>query len=154
MSTRSQAALGSELERSNAKSRATFAWAWMLAMPLIAFGIIFGTLRPGVSGTLGGWGLAFLVLSLLWLVLLVPAAIVLRSHCFRAAWRGKPIDAVSYTRGMLTVWMALDGVAILSLASCVASGALVPGILPGALAVLLLVFSGPSDRAMGLSEGE
>jgi len=150
MTSQTRAVLGSELERTNARSRATFAWGWMLVMPLVAFGVVVGTLRPSAAGGVSALGLGLLVLSLLWLVLGVPAAIVLRSHCFRAAWRGKPVDAVSYTRGLLTVWVALELVAILSLASCVASEALLPGVLPGALAVLLLGFARPSARAMGL----
>ncbi len=150
--SRYDAALGTELERTNALEAVVWAWRAMVGMPLVAFAVIQGTLSPATSGQLTGLGLLFLVLSLLVLVLVLPPAILLRAHCFRAAWRGQPVDPVSYTRGLLTVWLVMVGAAVLSLASCVASETLLPGILPGALAMILLALTGPSAKALALPE--
>ncbi len=153
MSRRYQAALGTELERSNALSAAVWAWRGLIAIPLVAFLVVIATSGLGpTSGWLHGWGLIFLVVALLWLALVTPPVYILRSHCFRAAWRGKPIDPPSYVRGLVTVWVVLEIIVMLSLASCVASGSLLPGVLPGALALMLLAFSGPQARALGLEE--
>jgi len=154
MSKRYAQALGTELERTNALSAAMWAWRALLVIPLAAFAAVMATAGLGPSGGawLEGWGLLFLVVALLCLALVAPPVYILRSHCFRAAWRGKPIDPPSYVRGLITVWVVLEMTVLLSLASCVASGALLPGVLPGALALMLLAFSGPSARALGLDE--
>lgn len=145
-------AMGSELERGNAMSAVNWAWRALVALPVAAFFLAAGTWAIGVgeTGEPGGWGLIFLLAALLCLALVVPPVFVLRSHCFRAAWRGRPVDPPSYVRGLMTVWVVLEMVVLLSLASCLAYGDLLPGVLPGVLAWTLLAFCGPSERALGL----
>ena len=151
MSLQSENVLGGELERTNALSWARWLWRGLMLMPVIVFILIMQELQASPGGG-SVWGVIFLVLALLWLALAAPVAYVLRSHCFRASWFGKPVDPESYVRGLITVWVVLEVVAILSLASCAASGSLLPGVLPGTLALILMALSGPSARALGLDE--
>lgn len=151
MTSRHDVALGTVLERSNSLSSARWAWRAMLAIPLIGFALVVRTLDP--SGPVTGPALLLLLVAVLWLALVAPMAILLRSHCFGAAWGGgQPIDPPSYLRGLVTVWLTLEIVAIVSLASCVAADALMPGILPGVLALALLALTGPSGRALQLTD--
>ena len=127
------------------------AWAWwggLLAMPVVLLLVAAGlsVLEQALSWSVGA--VLFLVLATLWLVLVLPGVLVLRSHCLRAAWRGRPLRAEAYLRGMRTVWGTLEVAALLGVLGAVASGSWLPCLLPTAIAWSALALLSPSERAM------
>jgi len=128
--------------------RALAVWCGLLVLSVAVSVLVVvaarhrGEAAMGVAGWLVfGWAVA-------WLLLGVPAALVLRSHCFRLPWQGLKVEADSYLRGMLTVWGALVIGWMLSLLAVAVSGAVLPGLLPAGLAAMLLALTPPSGSAM------
>lgn len=134
-----------------AREAVVAAWAWwgtLIAVPIVVAGLGAWVLGPleGVSTQLRGT--VFAVAAGLWVLGAGPAAFVLRSHCFRAAWQGRGVEPARYLRGVLTAWAAWEVGALLSVVGCLASGAWLPCALPGVLALMALVALPPSGRAV------
>ncbi|MGB0768233.1 MAG: hypothetical protein ACPGYV_11035 [Phycisphaeraceae bacterium] len=132
-------------------------WRSWIGLLVVSGGALIAVLltQPGVSAAEGSSGgrLAGSVLvgvSIAWLVLLGAAVLLLRSYCFRAVWDGRPVEAGSYLKGMYQVWGVLVVGALLGVLGAVLMGAVLPGGLVAMGAVLMLVFSRPSGRALGV----
>lgn len=126
---------------------------WIALLVLACAGLVVVLLTQPASPSGGSSGLAGRVvvgLSVAWLVLLGAAVLVLRSYCFRALWDDRPVEPGSYLKGMYQVWGVLAVGALLSVLGAVLMGAVLPGGLVVVVAVLLLIFSRPSGRALGL----
>lgn len=126
-------------------------WTWWLAMlaaPVVVLAAGMWVLGPA-EAVRWGVGTTFITAATgLWLLTATPAAVLLRSHCFRAAWRGRPVAAPRYLRGMLTVWGVLEAAALAGAAGVVVTGAWLPCALPAATAMMLIAVLWPSARAM------
>ncbi|HEX7009869.1 MAG TPA: hypothetical protein VF184_07800 [Phycisphaeraceae bacterium] len=132
-------------------------WAWMawtalLLTPFVLFVVTIAVIGLSAWGD-GGGGSAFVsnlffAISMIWLLVAVPGAFVLRSHCFRAYWEGGTVDPRSYLRGMLTIWLAAEIGGIVALLGCLLSGMLMPCLLPAAVAFMLFTPFWPTGEAM------
>lgn len=126
---------------------------WIALLVVSVVGLLAVFLTQPSSPEAGPTGLAGRVVvgvALAWLVLLGAAVLVLRSYCFRALWDGRPVEPGSYLKGMYQVWGVLTVGSLLSVLGALLMGAVLPGGLVVIVAVLLLVFSRPSGRALGL----
>ena len=127
------------------------AWLWWLALLLIPFFVFIGVVwvlslteaepRPSVS-------LGFFIASLVWMLVTVPGAFVLRNYCFKAYWEGRTVEPRSYVRGMLTIWLAPEVGGLLALLGVLLSRTWMPGLLPAAVAFMLFTPFWPTGRAM------
>lgn len=137
--------------RVTAREAVVAAWAWwgtLIAVPIVAMGLGAWVLGPLEGVSTGMPGTLFAAGAGLWLLGAGPGAFVLRSHCFRAAWRGRGIEPARYLRGVLTVWAAWEAGALLSAVGCLVSGAWLPCALTGVLALMALAALPPSRRAV------
>lgn len=127
------------------------AWLWWLVLLLLPFFVFIAVLfmwlffEPTPNETVAN---VFFVISMLWLLVSVPTAFALRSHCFKAWWEGQTVEPRSYLRGMVTIWMASEIGGLIALIGCLASGSLMPTLVPAAVAFMLFVPFWPSGRAL------
>lgn len=128
-------------------------WATLLVVALAGLVTVLAT-QPwaGESGSGPSWlaGAVVIGLSLAWLVLLGGVVLILRGYCFRALWDGRPVEPGSYLKGMYQVWGVLVIGALLAVLGAVLMGAVLPGGLVVLFTLMLLVFSRPSGRALGV----
>lgn len=131
-------------------------WRAWIALLVIAAGGLVAVLATqpasGESGS-GSAGLAGPVLvgvALIWLVLLGGVVLILRSYCFRSLWDGRPVEPGSYLKGMYQVWGVLVVGSLLAVLGAVLMRSVMPGGLVALVALLLLIFSRPNGRALGL----
>ncbi len=142
-----------EIRRRYAEARRGLraAWAWwiaLLAAPWAAVLIgaaVFGMAR-GVWWSPGST--TFALLSWAWLAGVAPAAMVLRSHCLRATWRGRSMPSDRYLRGMLTIWWSLEVAILIGVVGSLATGVVLPCLAPAAVGWVVLAVLPPSDRAV------
>lgn len=130
-------------------------WRWWVVLLVVASGGLITVLatQPAASepssGPAGLAGAVLVGLSLAWLVLLGGVVLILRSYCFRAQWDDRPVEPGSYLKGMYQVWGVLVVGALLAVLGAVLMRAVLPGGLVVIVALLLLVFSRPSAKALG-----
>lgn len=127
--------------------------SWISLLVISVGGLLAVLLTQPASASESGSGLAGQIvvgIALAWLVLLGAAVLVLRSYCFRAQWDGRPVEPGSYLKGMYQVWGVLASAALLGVLGGLLMGAFLPGGLVGVVGVMLLVFSRPSGRALGV----
>jgi hypothetical protein len=86
--------------------------------------------------------------SMLYLLLVVPISFFTRGRVFKAYWTGHVVTPGKYLSGMTTVWLALEVGGILSLVGCLATGQLLPNVLPALVAFMFFATLWPSGRAM------
>jgi hypothetical protein len=141
-----------QADRRLARETVVRAWAWWLVLsmsPVVA--LLLGLVVLGWPAALGGEarGVGGVLTGLAsFCLLLAPGALVLRSHCFRAAWGGRRVPAGRYVRGMLTVWSPLAAGAVLGVLGVLVSGSVLPAGLPLALSLAVLGMLMPSARAV------
>lgn len=128
------------------------AWLWwfvLLVVPFLVFMGVLWTRTLGVAPTPRPMlADVFFVVSLVWMLLTVPGAFLLRNYCFRSYWEGRTVEPRSYVRGMLTIWLATEIGGLLALLGCAISGTWMPCLLPAALAFMLFTPFWPTGRAM------
>lgn len=121
------------------------AWAGLLAVLLTQpASVVTGEAEAGLAGRV------LIGVSVVWLVLLGAAVLLLRSYCFRALWDDQPVEPGSYLKGMYQVWGVLVVGALLAVLGAVLMGSMMPGVLVVLASLLLLLFSRPSGRALGV----
>lgn len=127
------------------------AWAWWAGL-LVVLGLLvwalFAARADGARPVRDGVAYGFFGLSLAWLVIGVPGAMVLRGHCLWAAWQGRGVDPASYLRGMKTIWLSIAVVWVLSWVGCLVGGRLQPGVLPLVIGLLVYLSMLPQRQAM------
>lgn len=124
--------------------------SWIVMLVVSGAGLV-GVLAT--QPTSGGGGLAGAVLigvAVAWLVLLGSVVLILRSYCFRALWDGRPVEPGSYLKGMYQVWGVLVVGALLGVLGSILMKAVLPGGLVVLASLMLLIFSRPSRRALGV----
>ncbi len=128
------------------------AWIWwlslLLAPCLLFLVVVWASLLGMMPDPKPAVAIGFSIASLVWLLIAVPGAFVLRNYCFKSYWEGRTVEPRSYVRGMLTIWVAPEIGGLLALVGCMASGQWMPCLLPAAVAFVLFTPFWPSGRAM------
>ena len=95
----------------------------------------------------------FMVLALVWLMVLVPAVVLLRNHCLWAWLPGRRVLPKAYLRGMRQVWWVLMFSGGLGFMAAAFGGKAywTMGLSLAALAFLLICMTAPTRKAMQLS---
>lgn len=142
----------SRLTQASALTLAWGVWAAMVLVPLVLLGIA-SSRALGDEAASGSGATALFALSVLWLIVATPGALVLRSHCFATVWEGRAVEPHSYMKGVLTVWGAIEVGLLLAAASCLAGGSLLPGGAPALVGLMILLLTFPSGRAIAPVSG-
>lgn len=123
-------------------------WVTFLATPLVALAVGWWALAGQGAPTERAIGVWLAVTAMVWLLVAGPAVFVLRGHCFRAAWTGRPISPRRYLRGVVSTWAVLEVGALSAVVSCLVGHALLPGAAVLAVALATLALLPPSARAL------
>jgi hypothetical protein len=91
---------------------------------------------------------SWFIASMIYLIVVVPAAIFWRSRLFRSYWTGQCVSPKSYLIGMISVWVTLEIGGIFSLIGCLMTQSMLPNLLPALVAFMLFTPLWPSGRAM------
>jgi hypothetical protein len=86
--------------------------------------------------------------SMIYFAVAVPGSLFTRERLFRPYWSGKPVPPAKYLEGMVIVWLALSIGGLLCLIGCIASGTMLPNLIPGIMSLMLYLTLWPSGRAM------
>ena len=124
------------------------AWLTMLACPFVLFLLVAWWSMDAASARDHWLSDRWFIASVAYMVLVVPGSLFVRSRCFAAYWKGEHVVPRDYLKGMFTVWGALELGGLLSLVGCLASGSLLPGLLPALAAFMMFVALWPNGRAM------
>ena len=137
-----------QLDSRSVMRRAWFRWSVLAGACAAAVALVVtatavtGDHAEGVGPGHGPWAL----LPLFWLVLVVPASVVMNAGSLGRGWasdRAGPADQAAYLRGMSGLWGVLAVGVGLSLAACLVAGDAEPAIWPGAVMLMLLVLARP-----------
>ena len=137
------------LDDRSAMRRAWFRWSVLSGACAVAVGIVVTVTAATAEGGGGGDGVGggpWALLPLLWLMLAVPASVVMNAGSLGRGWasdRTGPADRADYLKGMSAVWSVLAVGVALSLAACLVAGDAEPAIWPGAVMLMLLVLARP-----------
>lgn len=128
---------------------AWYVWLVMLVCPFFLFlYAIWSSVRsPAITDNqwlADRWFIA----SVLYMIVVPSASFFIRSRWFAPYWKGDCVPPRDYLKGMFTVWGALELGGIVSLAGCIASGAILPNLLPALAAFTMFVIMWPNGRAM------
>jgi hypothetical protein len=138
----------SQLTPGQALRIAWVSWLALLAIPALLFLAVMwrfiGDDTPRDTGFAERW---FLV-TMGYMAVAVPAAFFWRSREFKAYWEGKCVAPGHYLRGMLIIWLTIELGGLMALAGCIATGSLLPNLLPAMVAFMLFTPFWPSGRAM------
>jgi hypothetical protein len=97
---------------------------------------------------------AWFLAAMAYMGIIIPASFFARERIFRAYWLGKPVEPAKYLVGMVCVWLALDSSALLSIVGSIATGALMPNLIPCVILLLYFFTQWPLGRAMIHSTGD
>ena len=129
--------------------RAWFRWSVLSGSCAVAVAIVVtvtAATAQGGGGAEGVGGGPWALLPLLWLMLAVPASVVMNAGALGQGWasdRTGPADRADYLKAMSAVWSVLAVGVALSLAACLVAGDAEPAIWPGAVMLMLLVLARP-----------
>ncbi len=144
---------GETMSTERALRLAWMGWLTLLLIPFFVFLAVLATVAFDGEPRRQGLASGFFIASLLWLLLSLPAAFMLRDYLFRAYWRGQGIDPRSYLKGQFTIWIAAEIGGLIALTGCLVSNTLLPGLLPAAVAFMLFTPFWPKGQAMVETEG-
>ena len=85
---------------------------------------------------------------MVYLLVALPAALLIRFYVFRGLRRGRPVLPRAYYIGMLIVWVVVAAAGLASELACVATATLVPNVLPALLALFVYLMLWPTGAAM------
>ncbi len=137
-----------EMTPQDAYVRAWLAYLSMLILPFVVFLFLISFLtftEPIADRQIGR---AWFVVTLIYIAVAVPLSFFIRSHFFRAYWKGSVVAPRDYLRGMLTVWVTIEIAGLLSLLGCFVSRSLAPEVIPALIAFVLFTPFWPSGQAM------
>lgn len=126
------------------------AWAWWLTLLLVPF-ILFLTLlvylsmSPAKNPEVGS---SYVIASILWLGLGVPAGFMVRWRFFRDYWAGGLCKPADFLHGTLSAWIAIEIGGLISLIGCFVDNSLTPNIVPAVVAFIVFTPFWPSGEAM------
>ena len=123
-------------------------WLMLLSLPFVVFLYTVWTLTNSGERANKQAADVWFIASMVYLIVVVPISIFIRSRAFRDYWTGCCVPPKNYLSGMLTVWITLEIGGIFSLIGCLASNSLLPNLLPALVAFMLFIPLWPSGRAM------
>lgn len=128
---------------------AWYAWMALLAVPFLVFLYVVWRLMDSPMRDQNLWlSDRWFLTAVAYMVLVVPASFFVRSRWFKPYWQGQSVPPRAYLKGMFTVWGALEVGGLFSLIGCLASGFLVPSLLPALAAFMVFGILWPNGRAM------
>ena len=128
---------------------AWYVWLILLAVPFLLFLYVVWTLMHGQGGRGDEWlSDRWFLAAVAYVVFVIPASFFVRSRWFRPYWKGQSVPPYDYLKGMFTVWGALEVGGLFSLIGCLASGSLLPSLLPALAAFVLFGILWPNGGAM------
>lgn len=144
---------GTVPSRSALAVAAALRWAWicwgiLLLIPFLFLQWIIWHLptvevaRPGVSSE------PWFIGAMIYLICILPVMFFWRGRLFKHYWLGRPVAPARYIVATATVGLAMALGGIISLIGCLASGSLMPNLLPAIFALLLFGLHWPTGRAM------
>jgi hypothetical protein len=137
------------LSAQSALQYAWYVWLILLACPFLLFLYVVWTLMHSQAGGGNEWlSDRWFLVAVAYVVFVIPASLFMRSRWFQPYWKGQSVPPYDYLKGMFTVWGALEVGGLFSLIGCLASGSLLPSLLPALAAFMLFVILWPSGRAM------
>lgn len=137
------------LSSQSALQYAWYVWLILLACPFLLFLYVVWTLMHSRAGAGNEWlSDRWFLVAVAYIVFVVPGSLFLRSRWFQPYWKGQSVQPYDYLKGMFVVWGALEVGGLFSLIGCLASGSLLPSLLPALAAFMLFVILWPSGRAM------
>jgi hypothetical protein len=123
-------------------------WLTLLVIPFFLFLYIVWKFADNESAAGSNDGVAWFVLSAIYMLAVVPVSFFWRNLLFQSYWSGHPVHPNKYLSGMVAMWIALVVGGLLSLLGCLYSGAMLPDLLPALVAFMFFVTLWPSGRAM------
>jgi len=135
-----------ELPPETALRQAWYGWVAMVVVAALFFLYVSGQLM-GAEGR-GSGGDAWFIASAAYIVIAAPLAFFVRSRYFRKYWTGEGVPPRAYLTGQLITWSILTVGVLLSLLGCLISHALLPGLFPGGVAMVMLLIMFPNGGAM------
>lgn len=88
------------------------------------------------------------IATMVYMALAIPGAFFWRSRLFAGYWKGQHVHPKEYLVGMISIWTAIEVGGILALIGCIATGTLLPNLLPAMLAFMLFTPLWPNGHAM------
>ena len=85
---------------------------------------------------------------MIYLIVVVPLALVFRACMFHSFWRGRAVRPRRYYAGMLLVWSVVLAAGLTAELVCVATATVVPNALPAILSLFVYLMLWPTGRAM------
>jgi hypothetical protein len=133
-------------------------WAWISwlilgIIPFLLFVWMIWTLPSNNTPQVTA-GESWFVFSSIYLMIVVPVSFFWRGHIFKEYWAGRVVVPGKYLFGMIEVWCALVLGGVISVVGCMASGAIMPNLIPAMLAFMFYVTLFPSGRAMTRTSGD
>jgi hypothetical protein len=133
--------------------RAWHAYVLLLAVPFtLVLALIWRLTQnpaPVTHTPTSAWFLA----AMAYMAVVIPASFFARERIFHCYWLGQPVAPAKYFVGMACVWLALDSSAMLSIAGCIITRALMPNLIPCVILLLYFFTQWPLGRAMICSTG-
>jgi len=130
-------------------------WA-ALVLGVVTFGAFVGLLVA--AGGLPGAGHhaapadMLTLIAVAMLVMMIPAGLFARNQFYKKNWRANVVTPSGYFTGNLLLLAMLEGVAMFSIVATLIIGAFGWAILPGVIALALLLVNFPTGRPMQPAE--
>lgn len=144
----------------NPESALKHAWYWyggLMAVPTLMFiyMVWWFLQRDPQAQVESRW--TWLMATVAFMAIAIPASIFARSRLFRAYWQGESVAPRVYLMGMTLVWATIVVSGLASMVGCMMSGTLLPNLVPALVAFVVYLTMWPSGRVMigerqGLSE--
>lgn len=124
-------------------------WAAMLASQVILLAVFMLVLKPGSAGVIDPQVINMLhIASLGFMILAVPAGHVLRSQQYKRNWQGHAVTPAGYVKGNILMLAMCEAVSMFALVVTYLGGALLPFIIPSAVAAATHVMNWPNGKPM------
>jgi hypothetical protein len=124
-------------------------WLVLLATPFVVLPFALHMTPDGRgSGPRPDLAEKWFLIVMVYLLVALPLALVIRGYLFKSFWRGRGVLPRSYFIGMFAVWAVVALAGLTAELVCVATATLVPNILPALLALFIYLMFWPTGTAM------
>ena len=135
--------------REHVRELAWTTWVILLATPFVVLPFALH-MTPSASGSGPKPELAekwFLVV-MVYLLVALPVALLIRSYLFRSFWQGRSVVPRVYYVGVFIPWAVVAVAGLVAELVCIATATLVPNILPALLALFIYLMLWPTGAVM------
>ncbi len=123
-------------------------WGLLLAVPFFFLQWLIWQVTTGDTSRFHSNDEKWFIISMGYLLVVLPGLFFLRGHLFRDYWLGRPVPPSKYVLATILIGVALATGGIISLIGCLVTDAFMPNLIPGLLSLLLFVLHWPTGRAM------